>query len=301
MSEAAQILSQAFELIEQDNLASARNLLDSIKASNERNPDFWWVYLHAVETEEEGRDALNRVLALDPGFPGARALSDEMQGSGSTIKRLRPMGAMPPPPPGMLGAAPSTGSKRRNIFLLIILCMIIAIVGILVFPELLSSSPTPEIATSVAVQPTVLPDVTEEIVGASGVDATPTIEVMEATPEEPASTQIPEDFGELAANLSQYDVPPNGIFLEETILGNTLVITTCAPPGPLASQSIAAISDSFQSQVLADDIEGIGFSITNCSEERTLRVIGINREGFELYLQGDMSRPEFQQALQPIQ
>lgn len=78
MADAAPQLQEAYELIEAGDLTSARQLLEEIRSNNVNNPDFWWIYSHAVESEEDGLAALNRVRQLAPNYPGLQNLSQQL-------------------------------------------------------------------------------------------------------------------------------------------------------------------------------------------------------------------------------
>lgn len=67
-------LRRAHELIENDQLEQARELLTPLLETAGNNPALWWVYAHALADSETGLAALDRLLALDPTYPGAREL-----------------------------------------------------------------------------------------------------------------------------------------------------------------------------------------------------------------------------------
>ncbi|MEO1286846.1 MAG: hypothetical protein AAFV93_03695, partial [Chloroflexota bacterium] len=93
MANAAPQLQEAYDLIESGDLQSARQLLEGIRSDYENNPDYWWIYAHAVEDEAEGMTAIERVRQLAPNYPGLMTLSQEL-------------GIQPPPTPPSF--APST-------------------------------------------------------------------------------------------------------------------------------------------------------------------------------------------------
>lgn len=74
-------LSRAFDLIEADRLAEARDLLEPLLTSHQDNPDVWWLYAHAVEDMAPAEDALRRVQELDPNYPGADKLMASLAGA----------------------------------------------------------------------------------------------------------------------------------------------------------------------------------------------------------------------------
>lgn len=68
------ILQDAFELIEQNELEKARETIAPLLESDSDNPAVWWVYAHAVKDKDQGIEALNKVIQLDPTYPGANEL-----------------------------------------------------------------------------------------------------------------------------------------------------------------------------------------------------------------------------------
>ena len=72
------ILQRAHELIEANQHEQAQELLAPLLESESENPAFWWVYTHAVTDGVVGGRALDRVLQLDPTYPGARELKEEV-------------------------------------------------------------------------------------------------------------------------------------------------------------------------------------------------------------------------------
>ena len=78
MNDAAQPLDRAHQLIEDGELEAAQDILATIRDDYEDDPDYWWVYAHAVEDEAAGREALERVQTLNPDYPGLDNLSQQM-------------------------------------------------------------------------------------------------------------------------------------------------------------------------------------------------------------------------------
>jgi hypothetical protein len=68
------LLQQAYTLIENDELEKAQELLAPLLEEDANNVHLWWVYTHAVRDTGIGQAALERVLELDPQYPGAREL-----------------------------------------------------------------------------------------------------------------------------------------------------------------------------------------------------------------------------------
>ncbi|MDX1995809.1 MAG: tetratricopeptide repeat protein [bacterium] len=80
-----QDLSRAYDLIEQERLEEARSLLKPLLEANPNNPDVWWLYTHAVEDAQEAQGALENVLRLDPQYPGASALQQQLEATRAPV------------------------------------------------------------------------------------------------------------------------------------------------------------------------------------------------------------------------
>ena len=72
------LLQQAYTHIENDELESAREILVPLLQEDAANPHLWWLYTHAVQDVSLGQAALERVLELDPQYPGARELKADV-------------------------------------------------------------------------------------------------------------------------------------------------------------------------------------------------------------------------------
>lgn len=72
------LLRRAHELIENDQLEQAEEVLAPLLETESNNSALWWVYAHAVSDSAIGVAALDRVLELDPTYPGARELKAEV-------------------------------------------------------------------------------------------------------------------------------------------------------------------------------------------------------------------------------
>ena len=72
------MLRRAHELIENDQREQAEEVLAPLLETESNNSALWWVYAHAVSDSAIGVAALDRVLELDPTYPGARELKAEV-------------------------------------------------------------------------------------------------------------------------------------------------------------------------------------------------------------------------------
>jgi len=74
----ASLLQQAYTLVENEELEAAQELLAPLLEEDANNVHLWWVYTHALRDTGLGQAALERVLDLDPQYPGARELKADV-------------------------------------------------------------------------------------------------------------------------------------------------------------------------------------------------------------------------------
>lgn len=72
------LLQQAYTLIENGELEKAQEILAPLLQDDAENAHVWWVYTHAAKDASIGLAALERVLELDPMYPGARELKADV-------------------------------------------------------------------------------------------------------------------------------------------------------------------------------------------------------------------------------
>ncbi|MDQ7034233.1 MAG: hypothetical protein Q9P01_05185 [Anaerolineae bacterium] len=287
-------------------------------AENEDNPDFWWLYAHAVEDEEAGQEALNHVRQLQPDYPGVDNLAQK-----AGISTPRPSQTLRPPPQSLpdlptqdsaSGAGdfdtdkPANGSSRRNLIVLVAITIVLVILAVLFIPNLLNNDEETSTPTSsaIVVQPTEIPiQATAEVIDATesveptdnDADAT---EVVDPTNDLTEIAESDGDYAALAAQVSQFDVPDEGVEVGETLLGNTLLISTCSPPGPVATQSILGVITVLKDELIGDEIEALGFRVINCTDDTISRIIGISRDDFDDFVSDTITTQELQGLLRPI-
>jgi hypothetical protein len=329
MSDAAQTFNEAYDLIEQGNLTAARQLLDTIRAENQNNPDFWWVYAHALEDEQAGREALQQVQLLQPDYPGIDNLLQKARMSvAQTLPTTRPRQSLPDLPntgsrdddfgemddDDFAVDEPLQGNNRRNMLLLGgAAAVVLFILAAMIIPGLLENEtqptatplaqaivPTDEpTATEPLIIPSDEPTATEPLIIPSD-EPTATKEIAAPTDEPTAEPNTADGYSELAAQLSDYEVPANGIEVGETLLGNTFLVTTCSTPGPVANQSILNIVNTIKGETLPADITAIGFRIANCADGTVLRIVGVARSSFDDFAADNITAQQLQGMLRPI-
>ncbi len=81
MSQSSKKLKRAFKLIKQEKTEEALDLLRPLTKSDADNPHVWWLFAYAATEPREARDALIKVLRLDPNYanaPKARDMLDRL-------------------------------------------------------------------------------------------------------------------------------------------------------------------------------------------------------------------------------
>lgn len=321
MADAAQQLQVAYQQIEQGNLQEARELLEEIRPQNENNPDFWWVYAHALEDEQDGRNALARVRQLAPNYLGLQELELEagirVAPPPQTLKRLQAVQSDISDDEdefSMEGEARQTasGAGRRILYgVLGLIALLIIIFALLYASGMLGggkATPTAIVAqatletivdTAVPTQETSL--ATEEPSLEPTLEPTTTEEIPTETPI-PTETVVTDPFAALYPDITAYGVPDNGITAEQTGLGNSLVVATCSNPGPIANSNIVGIMDTFAAAklVIPEDVEAIVFNIKDCTSNTVTLSLGIERDTFGAYLAGNSSTAALLQAMKRV-
>lgn len=87
------LLRKAYSHIENDEREKAQEILAPLLEDDANNAHLWWVYTHAVQDASIGQAALERVLEIDPQYPGARELKADVLEAQSKDPDLIALGA----------------------------------------------------------------------------------------------------------------------------------------------------------------------------------------------------------------
>ncbi len=110
MPDTEQVLDEAFQLIEAEQYARARELVQPLLESEPDNPDVWWVYAHAVEDADAGQSALDRVQALQPDYAGLQAVREALPAP-APARPLQKLSSKPQTEPTASPEAPADSSE----------------------------------------------------------------------------------------------------------------------------------------------------------------------------------------------
>jgi hypothetical protein len=147
--------------------------------------------------------------------------------------------------------------------------------------------------------PSAISDETEESAISEDETEEPT-ETPEDTPtDEP--TEVPTELSELnlADELDSFDIAENGVNIEETDFGDTLIVSVCVLPGPLASEAMSGIMEILAENIEDFEVDGIGVEIVDCEAETPIRTVAVSSEDAQSYADGDIDQRDFQRLWQP--
>lgn len=391
----ADILNQAYELIEQDKYGEAAALLEPLTSSEPENANVWWLYAHAVDDPQKGQAALQKVSELNPNYPGLDMLTSQVESPAPVVENKPTLKKLGTPTPLSVPESspndelsdeldfdddldfvdealdedefdlefgeddPETPEKGgRNRLLMIgvpvVVLGLLAIGALILLPNSGQSNdgaaPTEtSVSISSAATSTLVPTVADDeatadptenelssvdnlsltatalSVGASSQSSTSTPSVSDADTEEPEDTptateeeteeptETPEDTPtnepaevpteatefNLADDLDEFDIPEDGINVEETDLGDTLIVSVCVLPGPSASEAMLGIMEILSNSVESFEVDGIGVQIVDCESETPIRTVAVSAEDALDFAAGDIDQRGFQRLWQP--
>lgn len=241
MSEQTQkTLSEAFDLIEADKLDEARAILVPMLTTHRDNPDVWWLYAHAVTDVDTARMALYNVMRLDPNYPDASELLDQLEKQAAsprdrvTVAETEPafLADIPATLPDLpdledekefedvdldVEEKPEAEPASRSRLLLLAVLGVVAVL-VIVAIALLTSQP----------RGPVIPTPTSEVIAAQA-SSTPLAMLPETTPEASATLAI-------AAEITEAPT------IEATVEATSGAIATAAPVETEAAVDLTAES-----------------------------------------------------------
>ncbi len=330
------ILQAAFDLIEKGELEQAQIALAPLLETENDNPDLWWIYAHAAADSQSGLQALDRVLQLDPDYPGARELREQADLARSgTMEAATASAQADDDSPGDIDdwedlqpAVERTAQNRKigRTLTLTVAAVLVIIVGLLLvlsdevdiafLTALIAPSPPPQIAvvsvsTETSDSPTAAP--TEDAaITPTEIDESPTPAPTEteSPTSAPTETEIPAAAPETAAFIAlvadamanvEIDETDSGFRITE--LGNTLVFHVCAVPGPQFQTRLGSVMNAVASldASIPEDAEAIAVSLVNCADEDAVpRAVGVERDMIQSYANEEIDARDFQRSWQAL-
>ena len=291
------ILQNAFELIEKGELEQAQAAIAPLFETENDNPALWWVYTHTVSDSATGIAALERVLQLDPRYPGAQELKAEVaaeQSAGIAAAAHGTAGAAAQATAADIDdwddvqataevAAQATSQTRAGRgFVLTIIVLLIAAAG-----ALLALSGELDFA---ALLDTFAP--------AAAPSELPAVSTAEPLPAEAAAF-----FALVGDALADFEIDEAASTVRETELGNTLDIWVCAAPGSEFDARLSAALEAAASldAEIPEDVEAVAVSLLNCADdEAAARTIGVERSAIRDYAAGQIDVDDFRELWKPL-
>lgn len=298
------ILQDAFDLIEQGKLEQAQTALVPLLETENDNPALWWIYAHAVQDSEIGIQALDRVIQLDPAYPGARELKERAALAQSAVIDAAAMPAEAASAesadevPGDIDdwedlqpeveRASQNSRFGRRFVLVITASLLIVLGGLLVWSgELDITGLTALIAPTAEPQISAIPAPTETEAALS-----PT-----AAPETGAFITL------VAAAISDFEIDETASGFRITELGDALVLHVCAVPGPDFQARLGGVMNAVVSldANIPENAEAIAVSLVNCDDaDAAARVIGVERSVIQAYANEEIEARDFQRLWKPL-
>lgn len=312
-----QALMRAYELIEEEKLAEAEDLLKPVLEQEPDNADAWWLYAHAVSDPDTARMALSRVLKLDGTYEGAQELlvqlDDHYAGQPAAVTQQRtpvvPPSTLPSLPddddidgPDFLAdreearqavtafdddfslddieeSGPDTSPAKRSFPLIPLVIGLVLILLVVVLLLINPFGPSPAAPTQQADLPT---ETTGSVVTPTPLSAT-------------EASMSSETEATIAQALSAFELVEGTITAADTSLGRTQLVGICTSSADMrvaldnAMSSLAAVSAS-----VSENMDAIGITLIDCDNgNNTLRVIAVPVADAAAYSAGDLSEEVF--------
>ena len=300
------ILQNAFDLIEQGQLEQAQTALVPLLETENDNPALWWIYAHAVQDSEIGIQALDRVIQLDPAYPGARELRERAalaQSAALDAAAIQAETASAQPAdeePGDIAdwedlqpeverASQNTRFGRRFV-LVIAAFLLIVIGGLLVWSGELDIT-----GLTALIAPAAEPQIRAVSAPTEADSAPATV---------PAAASETVAFIALVADaISDFEIDETASGLRITELGDALVLHVCAVPGPEFQARLGGVMKAVVSldANIPEDAEAIAVSLVNCDDaDAAARVIGVERSAIQAYANEEIEARDFQRLWKPL-
>lgn len=319
-------LQQAFSLIEAGRLEDARSLLRPILEVEKDNADVWWLYSHAVIDSETAKLALYNVLRVEPQYPDARDLLDQLDkiNLGNNIEGIsddsKDPDFIPPIPtrvPNITPLSPRNLSEtslspdalpedlgeyetpdaffRRPAFYvpLVVALIVLALIIVIAKPFANTSLPAPTQIVATNSDDNLTP--TGELLNNSTITVSPSAEVA-------VVPQAVSDFAPIISAFAGTNLQPNSpVAIVNTSLGKTLTVIICSSPGkemrellPVAMSTLAKASNEYSSKV-----DAIAVKMIVCDSNTILLWIGSNIADAMSYANSSLSEKDYQSKWKP--
>ncbi|MCY4246849.1 MAG: hypothetical protein OXE95_04630 [Chloroflexi bacterium] len=330
----ATALQNAHDLIERGDLEAAQEILAPFLESDADDAGLWWVYAHAVRESDIGQAALRRVLELDPMYPGARELAQDLTRLDAAFLSADPLTANESASAQSVDididdwedlqptiGEPQTSQQSARIgttvlvtaLLLLIAGGLLIATGAIDIDQLLSGIATnPQPSTLVGAttsQPsegdtfsigTAVPQ--EDISSADrSAETGETLATAPTVRPSPTFAPLPSDASEfvqlVVQQIDDFSLDPRQAFLFDSDAGNTLVLQTCALPGVDFNSKVAAIMQAMvnMADMMPAEFDAVAAGLLNCDDPgASLRLVGVEARLILDFARGAIADRAFQ-------
>lgn len=331
-----QLLSEIYQLIEQEKLATAREKLQPLLSTDATNPDIWWLYAHAVEEPQIAQEALKRVLNLDPSYPGAQELLETLSSEQTAPVTIRSLKNEVPKQSDEIDLSDfeldsdeedddwdeEEIEKRRFPigFLVLITLLVLAVLGLLFIfnpnrtPSVASPTATSEQIAIVPATETPSSQSIETMMPSPIVEPSPDNDINITTEVTAESTGGVDDGGagggengfddfETKVREALTNNAIEDVTIIETNMGSTTVVTICAGTSEENNENLNTIFQTMADIVIAseDVTDAIGVELIGCDAniELTPRLITATTSDAAEFATGLLDLKSFQSRWRP--
>ncbi len=338
LNPSSSVLQQAYAHIQNEDLASARDLLDDYLITYPNDADAWWLYAHAADDPLEAQNALRTVLRLRPDYPGARDLLGESEqllafdpdfisddvGRASEPPVIARAAVDEQAPVRIDPTIDSRSTAQRPVFLLAALIIAALLIGLAVILTSQTQQPDTSGTSTLAAtnaqiagmgtEAATPDDVAVDSTDVSGnVDVTAEIAVdpevtanVDAVATDGAIISETQDgqYTALYGVLTGFNVVDGSASTEDLAIGQTTLVSICNDPTQgLQGTAINVLKAMAAGSAEFVDLgaEFIGARIVDCQRENlVLRTLAISTEAAVIYSAGELTDAQLLSQLIPV-
>lgn len=258
-------LTQAYELIEQDQHDKAREILSEVVAQHPNDPDVLWVYAHALEDEKEATVIIEKIATIDKNYPGLDTLRD----SSSPVSDDTFDNDLNLDDEFATDEADQEQSTNPIFRRLIIAAVVVALVviGALI---LLSGQG-----------------------GDDDNEQQPTRAAQENTPQPTLGNVLAQSADSLEDAFGAFVFAEDGLITESTNLGETQIAALCSVPDVGFSEVVSQAFDVFAGNVSSVTTDAVAVRIVNCDTSDVINTLGVSTDNLQDYADGSIDNREF--------
>jgi hypothetical protein len=314
---------------------SARTALNNLKRLEPDYPGAADLLQTLDEKYPAARPTMSRIERLEPLRAAAPSMPSTLPGLSTDDDDEPDFGDLDEEDEEPVQPKPAGANRRPLLLIGALIVIVLLIVAILLLNpfkpapaetatptgQVAADNPTSTVDSSTAATtgaqsaPTDFPTLTEAPTEQSGgetptlepttgvVDATATLEqsAQEASPTLEGGSVVPETtidtFSTLLPAFSQFTLPDNSISIQQTELGQTLLVSVCTAAGASLRTTLPQVMDVAARQVgqATGQIDAIGTRLVDCQNNNApLRTIAVSSADAQAYAGGSLTEEAFQ-------